>query len=264
MALVRDGMTRSNNCMGRPLVSVVTVCRNAEATISAAVQSVARQDWPLIDHVIVDGASSDRTLEEIERHSLPEARVISEPDAGIYDAMNKGLALVRGDIVCFLNADDRYVRPDVFTTVVTAMGATENVAVMGDVGFERAGRRGHVIRRYRSRRFSPDRLAWGWMPAHPGCFLSRDIVERVGRFDASFKIAGDYEYLVRVFRRGGVRQVFLDEMLVYMTHGGVSTGGLRAAFRLNKEVIRACRQNRVYTNWAMVLTKYPLKFRDCW
>jgi hypothetical protein len=102
------------------------------------------------------------------------------------------------------------------------------------------------------------------MPAHPACFLSRDLVERAGKFDPSFKIAGDYEYLARVFRDGDIQQKFINEILVFMTHGGASTAGLRATVRLNKEVIRACRQNGIKTNWAMILSKYPLKIVDCW
>lgn len=248
----------------KPLISVITVCRNSAATIRFAIKSVAFQDWPAVEHVIIDGASTDETVDLIKRHKRNGTRFISEPDKGIYDAMNKGLALAKGDIVCFLNADDRYSSRRILSRVGEAMGSAKNVAVMGDVGFERAERRGHVIRRYRSGRFRPCKLSWGWMPAHPACFLSRDLVERAGKFDPSFKIAGDYEYLARVFRDNDVRQEFINEILVFMTHGGASTSGLRATVRLNKEVIRACRQNGIKTNWAMILSKYPLKIFDCW
>ena len=242
-----------------PLISVITVCRNSDATLERALQSVADQDWPRVEHIVIDGASTDDTAAVIERFRLRLAHVVSEPDQGIYDAMNKGLDHASGDIVCFLNANDRYASSAVLSQVATQMQEHDLDALLGDVGYFHATNPDGVVRRYRSDRFTPGRLAWGWMPAHPALFLSRSVVQRVGRFKADYRIAGDYEFIVRVFHGQPVRYRHWPKVLVYMQTGGASAGGLISKVRLNREVLRACRENGVNTNMLKILSKYPAK-----
>jgi len=246
----------------RPVISVITVCYNSRPTIERAIRSVLDQQWPEIEHIVIDGGSTDGTREILERFRPDLAALVSEPDKGIYDAMNKGLARARGEVVCFLNADDRYADPEVLSDVVRQMQMHRLDALVADVGFFRAEDPGRMIRRYRSDRFSPKKLAWGWMPAHPGFFLRREVAQRVGMFKTDYRIAGDYEFVVRAFHGHHLRYRHLPRVLVHMQAGGASNKSWRARVLLNQEVLRACRENGVKTNMAMILTKYLAKLLE--
>ncbi len=243
-------------------ISVVTVCFNAAKTIAQTIESVACQLHPDVEHIVIDGASTDGTIDIVHGYSGRLALVLSEPDEGIYDAMNKGLDRASGDIVCFLNADDQYASNSVLSRVATLMHQEQLDALMGDVGFFHEADPQRMVRRYRSNHFTAARLAWGWMPAHPALFLSRTVVQRVGRFKTDYRIAGDYEFIVRVFHGQEVRYRHLPEVLVNMQTGGVSTAGFGAKLRLNREVLRACRENGVQTNILKILSKYPAKILE--
>jgi glycosyltransferase involved in cell wall biosynthesis len=243
-------------------ISVITVCFNSSRTLERSLQSVAGQDWSAVEHIVIDGASSDGTKEILERYRSHLARLVSEPDNGIYDAMNKGLAHATGDIICFLNADDKYASPNVLSWVASRMEEYNLEALMGDVGFFHEGNSTQMVRRYRSERFHPERLAWGWMPAHPALFLSKEVVNRVGRFKPDYRIAGDFEFILRAFYGQVLRYRHFPEVLVHMQTGGVSTSGWRAKIRLNQEVLRACRENGVQTNMLKILSKYPAKILE--
>ena len=240
-------------------ISIITVSYNSAATLERSLQSVAEQDWPKVEHIVIDGGSTDISMEIVERYHSQLAHVVSEPDKGIYEAMNKGLALASGDIVCFLNADDLYAHSQVLSQVAMQMREHRLDALMGDVGFFHEQNPQRLIRRYRSDRFHPKRLAWGWMPAHPALFLSSAVVQRVGRFRTDYRIAGDFEYVVRTFHNHTLRYQHLPEVLVRMQTGGVSTNGWRSKVLLNQEVLRACRENDVQTNMFKILAKYPVK-----
>lgn len=242
-------------------VSVVTASYNSAETISGTLRSVAIQSWPEIEHIIVDGGSTDDTLAVVEQQRDRVARLISEPDEGIYDAMNKGVAAASGDIVGFLNADDHYAHGDVISHVAEAMEVGGLDAVFGDVAFVRDAAR-TTIRRYRSNRFRPARLAWGWMPAHPTLFVRRELFRRVGPFATDYHIAGDFEWIVRAFWKSHLRYRHIPEVLVYMRTGGISTAGWRSTMILNREVMRACRENGISTNWLKILSKYPAKLLE--
>lgn len=240
-------------------ISIITVCYNAEKTIGDTIASVAKQAYPNVEHIVVDGASTDLTVSKIKEHQARLSKWISEPDMGIYDAMNKGVRLATGDIIGTLNADDVYTDDQVLTRVAERMDKEELDALYGDVEFFSADRPKTPVRRYSSRRFSPTRIAWGWMPAHPTLFLRREVFERYGLYRPEFRIAGDYELVARVFKDGQLNYRYLPDVLVRMRTGGISTGGWRNTLLLNREVLRACRENGVRTNLLMLLSKYPLK-----
>ena len=243
-------------------ISVITVCYNSARTLERTLQSVAEQDWSDVEHIVIDGGSSDGSAKILETFRSRLAHVVSEPDHGIYDAMNKGLACAQGEIVCFLNSDDYYVDPHVLSEVVAKMQSQDLDALMGDVGFfhERFPQR--LIRRYRSDRFTPELLAWGWIPAHPALFLRKRIIQRVGRFKTDYLIAGDFEFIVRAFHGHALRYEHVPEVLVHMQTGGASTGGWRSKLLLNREVLRACRENGLQTNMLKILSKYPAKLLE--
>ena len=240
--------------------SVITVCFNSADTLVRALQSVAKQDWPNIEHIVIDGASKDETGKVLEENRSHLSHVISEPDQGIYDAMNKGLALATGDVICFLNADDYYDSSQVLSKVASTIQKDNLDAVLGDVGFFRKDNINRLVRHYRSGMFTPKRLAWGWMPAHPALFMRQEVFKRIGYFKTDYQIAADYEYVVRAFcGPTALRYKHIPEVLVRMQMGGVSTKGYQATIRLNQEVIRACRENGVSTNYLKILIKSPLK-----
>jgi glycosyltransferase involved in cell wall biosynthesis len=243
-------------------ISVITVCYNSALTLERALQSVADQDWPNVEHIVIDGGSSDDSSSIIELFRPRLACVVSEPDHGIYDAMNKGLDRASGDIICFLNSDDRYASKSVLSQVATQMQSQHLDALLGDVGFFHASDPNRLIRRYRADKFSPHKLAWGWMPAHPALFLHRKVVQRVGRFKTDYRIAADFEFIVRAFHGQTLQYQHLPEVFVEMQIGGVSTSGWAAKMLLNREVLRACRENGLRTNLLMILSKYPAKLME--
>lgn len=242
-------------------VSIITVSYNSARTITDTLESLAQQTWPDIEHIVVDGASTDATLDIVKLRGSRVAHLVTEPDAGIYDAMNKGVRIATGEIIAFLNADDLYSNGRVIEKVVAAFQNGDLDAVIGDVAFFESNP-DHLVRRYRSSRFRPDRLGWGWMPAHPGLFVRRQMFDRVGPFSTSYRIAGDYEWIARAFGTGVVRYGHVPDVLVHMRTGGVSTGGWRNTLLLNREVIRACRENGIPTNWLKILSKYPMKLLE--
>jgi glycosyltransferase involved in cell wall biosynthesis len=242
--------------------SIITVSFNSEKTISDTLRSVAMQNYPDVEHIVVDAASKDGTIASVERHLRQTGRWISEPDNGLYDAMNKGIALATGDIIGLLNSDDHYADADVLARVANRFAEKNVDAVLCDVGFFQDGAPERIVRRYDSGYFRPARLGWGWMPAHPGMFLTKAVYAEIGGYRTDYSIAADFEFVARAF--GSHRATFdhLPEIAVMMRLGGVSTAGLKSKLTINAEVLRACRENGIYSNTAMLLAKYPRKMLE--
>jgi glycosyltransferase involved in cell wall biosynthesis len=243
-------------------ITIITAVRNAASTIGATLDSVAEQSYPDIEHVLVDGLSTDATMEVVDRHRGRLSQVLSERDNGIYDAFNKGLRLATGEVVAFLNADDVYSTPDVVQVVHDAFQRSGTGAVFGDVEFVRPREPDRVVRHYSSKRFSSRRLRYGWMPAHPSLFLRRRLFEQFGGFDASYRIAGDFELVARLFGREHVEFEYLPRVFVRMRTGGASTRGIRSTLTINREILRACRQNGISTNMAFLWARFPSKLME--
>jgi len=239
-------------------ISVITVVFNRAETIAQAIESLQAQTCP-VEYIVVDGASTDGTLEILRRNLGPSARLISEPDAGIYDAMNKGIRMATGDVIGILNADDVYADNDVLMRISRIMDQEGLDALYGDVEFFHPENPDKVIRRYSSARFSPSCIAWGLMPAHTTLFLRRSVFDAYGLYRPDFRISGDYEFVARIFKNDMLKYRYLPEVLVRMSTGGASTGGWRSTLLLNREVLRACRENGIQTNILKLLSKYPLK-----
>jgi glycosyltransferase involved in cell wall biosynthesis len=242
-----------------PGISVVTAVWNRVSTIDTAMRSVDSQDYPWVEHVLIDGCSTDGTLELIRARQNESKVVLSEPDEGIYDALNKGIKLAHGEIIGLLHSDDEFAHPGILSLIAEAFSEPDVSVVYGDVVFFRANNRNVPVRRYRSDRFAPDKLAWGWMPAHPAMFFRRQIFDRFGYYKTDYKIAADFEFVARVFRQPGVVARYLPEVLIRMQIGGASTAGFRSTINLNLEVLRALRENEFKTNIFKLLMKYPFK-----
>jgi glycosyltransferase involved in cell wall biosynthesis len=222
-------------------------------------QSIRNQSYLDIEHVVVDGASTDQTTHIVKQYLLDQSQFVSEPDQGIYDAMNKGLKRATGDIICFLNADDCYHDVQIISEVVDKFKASSLDILITDVVYFKASNPDKIVRRYRSNQFLKYGFAMGYQPAHPGLFLSKRVVDETGFFDPSYRIAGDLDYEIRVFADQRWRYEYIPMVTVKMQSGGVSTGGLRSKIILNAEMLRACKKNGIKTNLFKILSKYPLK-----
>jgi glycosyltransferase involved in cell wall biosynthesis len=243
-------------------VSVITVCFNSQATIQSCIQSVKNQDYPMIEHIFIDGGSTDFTINFIKENLGQFSQFLSESDDGIYDAMNKGLSLATGDVICFLNSDDQYCNDKVISTVVHEIYSNQLDALTSDVIFFRKNNPNKVIRKFDSSRFSPEDFSWGAMPAHPGLFLTKEVVAHTGFFKPSYKIAGDFDYMIRAFYKKDLKYKHLPKVTVKMMHGGISTMGFYSKVLLNIEMLRACRENRIKTNLLKLLSRYFFKLTE--
>lgn len=218
--------------------SLITVVRN-NPQVGGALASIFRQRHEgALESIVIDGASTDGTLAALEALRPRIARLVSEPDEGIYDAMNKGLRLAGGDVVGLLNADDVYQDDQVLSRVARAFEDPSVEACYGDLVYVRKEDPSRIVRYWRSGPPAPESFRWGWMPAHPTFFVRRGIYERHGLFDTRFRIAADFELMLRLLGRHRVKAAYIPEVLVRMRAGGTSGGSLGAIWRANAE----CRQ----------------------
>ncbi len=240
-------------------ISIITVVYNRANTISRAIQSVRGQGYSSIEHIIIDGGSSDGTLEKIHASKSEDAILVSERDAGIYDAINKGLGLATGDVIGFLHSDDVFSDDRVLFEICEQFIDAAVDAVYGDVSFFSPRDPGKVVRRYRSSRFKPSLLGWGWMPAHTALFLRKKIYDRFGVYRTDYSIASDFEFICRIFHGGDLQARYLPRVLVNMQKGGLSTAGLSSTLLINIEMVRACRENNIQTSWLKMLSRFFVK-----
>jgi glycosyltransferase involved in cell wall biosynthesis len=241
--------------------SIVTASFNSAQTIEKTLRSVQEQSHADVEHIIADGVSKDGTA-DLVRQIAPEAKLFVAPDTGIYDGMNKGIRQASGDIIALLNSDDHYAHPDVLATIAAVFERTGADAVFADIAFFNPDQPERTTRHYRSDRFSPSRLKYGIMPAHPGMFLRRHIYDTLGLYAEDFPVSADFEFVARMFARSHPHYVFHPEIVVRMLPGGMSTAGFGSKYRIYKECIRACRLYNIKTNGFIMLGKYPIKLLD--
>lgn len=239
-------------------ISIITVAFNSASTIRETLESVKQQTHPDIEHIVVDGASSDDTV-AIVRGYPHVATCVSEPDSGLYDAINKGIRLASGDFVGILNSDDFLTSNDSISDIVSALNRSGAQAVYGDVAFVDPHDLQRVVRSYSSKKFRPRRFRFGYMPAHPTFYAKRELFEQYGHYKLGYKISADFELLLRFLLVNSVSTVYLAEDLVYMRTGGLSNASLRSRYVLNKEIVKACKENGVSTNMLLLSAKYLFK-----
>jgi glycosyltransferase involved in cell wall biosynthesis len=236
-------------------ISVVTVVFNGASTIEDTILSVARQTHADIEHIVIDGGSTDGTLDVIARHRDRLAIVVSEPDSGLYDAMNKGIAAAAGDVIGTLNADDVYADDSVLGQVATAMQDPSCDACYADLIYVDARDAVKVRRVWRSRVFSPGLFLSGWMPAHPTFFVRRSVYERYGLFDTAYKLQADFELTMRFMEVHGIKAAYVPRLWVRMRSGGVSNRSVLNVIRGNLEAWRACRRHGFRVGPGFILRK---------
>lgn len=239
-------------------VSIITPTRNSAGTLKMALDSVRLQHHPEIEHIVIDGNSSDRTLELLD--ASPDVHWISEPDSGIYDAINKGLSMATGDVVGVLNADDFLATPAVIQEIVE--GITSHDAVYRDVSFVHPSDLRRVVRDYRSANFRPGMFLAGFMPAHPSFYARRSLFTYFGDYRRDYRICADYELLLRFILIHGIRTRYIPGTHAIMRTGGVSNATPISRWRLNREMVRACRENGISVGMQDLIWKYPSKFKE--
>lgn len=236
-------------------ISIITVSLNSAATIEDTILSVHQQAYAEREHIVIDGMSQDATLSVVDRHREKIAICASESDAGIFDAMNKGLALASGDIVGFLNADDVYANDQVLMHVAAAFRDPAVEAVYADLVYVDRRNPGKVVRYWRSGDFQPGSFARGWMPAHPTFYVRREVYERLGGFNLEYRLQGDFELTLRFLEVHRIRARHVAEIWVRMRTGGASNRNWFDIVRGNLEAYRAARANGLKVTPFFVLRK---------
>jgi glycosyltransferase involved in cell wall biosynthesis len=243
-------------------VSIITAVYNGENSIVTTLRSIAEQDHPDIEHIIVDGGSKDGTLRNIAANDRRRALVTSEPDQGAYDAFNKGLRAATGDIIGYLNSGDFYVSSHIVSKLVQVLSGAKVQAAFGDVLIVDSRNPSRIVRRYTSKYFSPKAMSYGVMPAHPTLFMHRDVYRAVGEYNVQFRIAGDFELCLRAFVHRNTTYSYIPESLVRMPSGGLSNRGWRSKWEITREMLMACQLNNVKTNFAKLCLRFPLKLAE--
>lgn len=242
-------------------ISIITAAWNSGSTIRSTIKSVLKQSYKDIEYIIVDGASKDNTL-DIIREFEPEfnGRMlwISEPDKGIYDAMNKGIRMASGDIVGIINSDDFFTDDHVIESV--AKGIKGEDAVYGDIHFVKPDDLNKCVRYYSSKRFRPWQMRFGFMPAHPSFYCRKELFERYGYYDTSLKSAADFELLLRFLYKEKISAKYIDIDFVTMRIGGQSTSGIRSYMTTNSDTLHALASNGIYSNYFFMICKCVYKY----
>lgn len=228
-----------------PKVTIITAVLNGEKHIEQALLSVNSQSYKNIEHIVIDGSSTDRTVEIIEQCNKNSLLVISEPDLGLYDALNKGIRLSTGDIIGFVHSDDFLADDAVIEKIADKFQDHRVEAVYGDLDYVCRNNSSRIVRHWSNGRFHSEKLRRGWMPAHPTLYLRRSVYERIGGFDKTLQISADYELILRYFLRPSGSSAYIPEVLYKMRIGGVSNRGWRSAIKKLREDMVALNRHKV-------------------
>ncbi len=243
-------------------ISIITACFNSNTVLATALKSVASQTHPDVEHIIMDGGSTDGTVAQIRawaNASDAPTKWLSELDHGLYDALNKGIRMATGDVIGVMHADDFYAGPEVLGKIAQLFEQTGADAVYADVRFVKADDITRTVRYISGRRFRPWMMRYGFMPPHPAIFCRRALFEKLGYYRTDYPIAADHELMIRFLWKARIRTAYLPEAIITMRTGGMSTRSVGARWQGCRENVRACRENGIYANLPMQLAKYAVK-----
>jgi glycosyltransferase involved in cell wall biosynthesis len=239
-------------------ITIITVTYNSANTLNTAIESVLGQTYPNIEYIVVDGASKDGTAQLVKSYGDRIAKFVSEPDTGIYNAMNKGLKMATGNYIGYLHADDVLSSPTIVAEMVASIEANHPDVVYGNLEYVAKDNLNKTIRYWKTDDFTPQRLKHGWMPPHPTVYINNDIYRRLMGYDESFKIAADYELMLRLFTIPNLKTVNLQQTMVKMRMGGASNRSLRNLWLKSNEDIRAMKKNNT-GGYATLIVKMASK-----
>ena len=242
-----------------PLITVITVVYNAEKTLKDTIESVMMQSYDNVEHIIIDGGSSDGTLDILKQYDHVIDYWLSEKDGGMYDAMNKGIALSSGEYVGMLNSDDMFANGDVLQNVIDTFCQTQTDAVFYCLNIVDKNNLNKILRKYRVTKFNSILMRIGVMPPHPTFYCKKSCYNAAGSYKTDYKIAADFEMLARLLMSHKISWSFLDKVTITMRSGGLSDSGFLSSIRLNNEIIRACKENDLDTNWLFLALKLPIR-----
>jgi glycosyltransferase involved in cell wall biosynthesis len=250
------------SAQARPLVTVITVVFNGATTLEHTLCSVIEQTCDNVEHIIIDGGSTDATLEILRKYDDHIAYWVSEKDDGIYDAMNKGIALAKGEYIGMLNSDDFFADSFSLETIVDRLMTNKVDAVFSNLDIVDPSNLDRVLRKYRISSFNSFMLRIGIMPPHPTFYCKKSCYENAGPYRTDYQIAADFEMLVRLLIKHQITWSFIDETTVKMRSGGLSSRGIKSNWVVNCEIIRACTENGLYTNMLMLALKLPVRLLE--
>lgn len=243
-------------------ISIITVTYNDALTIRDTFESILVQTYYDIEYIVLDGCSKDITvdiLKEYEPKFNGRMRWVSEKDNGMYDAMNKGIQMATGEVIGIINSDDFYHRKNVIAEIAKGFNDQDVQAIFADVRFVHPANLDKTVRYYSSKNFSPNCFRFGFMPAHPSFFTYKKNFETYGYYQTDYKIAADYELLIRFLYTYQLKYKYLPLDVMKMRTGGMSTASWKSNVILNKEIVRACKENGIYTNMFILSLKYFVK-----
>ena len=247
-------------------ISLITVTYNSSNTLKTTLDSILNQSHTDYEYIVIDGASKDNTvalIKEYEPRFKNKIKWISEPDKGLYDAMNKGIRMATGEIIGILNSDDFFTSNDILKQVSEAFEQNRNVdAVYGDIHFVNPDNLQKSVRYYSSKIFKRSLMRLGFMPAHPSFYMRKVCFEKYGNYKTDYKIAADFEYLLRVIFKHKIRTQYIPIDMVTMRTGGASTSGFKSHIRIMKEHLRAFHENGIYTNALLLSLRYIYKIGE--
>ena len=246
-------------------ISIITAAYNSGSTLRDTMESVLRQNYPDWEHIVVDGNSKDNTVEvirEMESRYAGRLKWISEPDRGIYDAMNKGIAMATGMVIGILNSVDFYTSSGILDKIAVAMAAENVDAVFGDIHFVNDYNLAKCVRYYSSRYFRRWMMLLGYQPAHPSFYCRKQVYDRYGSFDTEFRIAADFEHMFRLIYINRINAIYLPLDFVTMRTGGASTNGINSHRRIISDHYKAYAKHHIKIGYGLDVMRYPLKIAE--
>ncbi len=226
-------------------ISIITASRNNAATIRTCIQSVVCQSYHNIEYIVIDGQSTDGTLQIVKHFKKHIKKIVDEPPQGIYQALNKGIGLTSGDIIGFLHADDLFANKYVVENVINELTKRNADGLYGDLQYVSKTNISSAIRYWRAGEFQPEKLKFGWMPPHPTLFLHKKVYEKYGGFNTKYKISADYDFMLRILMQKKINIIYLPKILIIMRYGGKSNRSLNNLFIKMHEDYVALKQNQV-------------------
>ena len=246
-------------------ISIITVTYNSSLTITSTLESILNQTKNKIEYIIIDGNSTDETLELVKQHQLQfpqiEFKILSEPDNGIYDALNKGIQLATGEVIGFVHSDDILADNHIVSTLANQFEKENIDGVYGDLQYVDKNNIDKIIRYWKSTDFNSSLLKKGWMPAHPTLFLKKEVYEKHGEFNLSYKISADYDFMLRILKDDSLKFTYLPKVITKMRVGGASNRSVKNIIQKTKEDYRAVRSNNI-GGWYLIFLKNISKVRQ--